>query len=193
MRWLVFWAVIVGMDAAAVDWVVKSKAYTREVIHMIDIRTGPGTYNDMYDGSRVTIIYNPVTKKTISRTVVPPTTIGLCRVWWPAVAASFETLLALVIALTRTGQWLIAEMPMPQMNTRKWLFAVAVLATELGLVITPMKNSGVDPMNAQWTPIIIYLIVLHAIAFIPVWIVLLYRLVQLRRNWSDPETVMDRW
>jgi hypothetical protein len=129
----------------------------------------------MYNGSRVVPIYNPATGKMGLRTVVGPTTLGLCRVWWPAVTAPVATLLALVLALTSTGQWLIAEMPMPRMTTRRWLFAVGVLAAELGLVIGPLKDSGVDPMNAAWTQITIYLIVIHAIAFVPVWIALFYR------------------
>jgi Na+/serine symporter len=120
----------------------------------------------------------------------PATTAGLCRVWWPAAASGFLTLLALAIALTRTGQWFIAELPLPQMTTRRWMIAVAVLGTEGGLIMSTIRSSGVHPRLIQWTQILIILVGLHAVAFLPVGVAVLYRYVRHRQPRDDPETVM---
>ena len=80
----------------------------------------------------------------------PATTAGLCRVWWPAAASAFLTLLALAIALSRTGQWFIAELPLPQMTTRRWMMAVALLGLEFGLINAGASGMGHKPTVSDW-------------------------------------------
>ena len=55
-----------------------------------------------------------------------------------------------------------------------------------------MRNSGVDPLRTQWFPILIYLIGLHALAFLPVGVALLYVYARHRQSRDHPETTMDR-
>ena len=191
-RWAMFIAAIVGADLAALNWVVTARSCMYG-----GIGGGPTTYHwrtyEMYDGSRGTVFQNLVTGKTIRRTVRRPATpSGLCRVWWPAVAGGFLTPLAVVVARTRPGRWFIAESHLlPLMTTRRWLAAVAVMATEGGLVISTLRSSGVDPSYAVWPPILLGLVLLHALAFVPVGVVLLYRLITGPRPWDDEETVMS--
>jgi hypothetical protein len=192
VRWLIFAAMVIGTDVAAIYWVVNARSAIRS-----GIGGGPytahTTWYEMYDGSAVVVVRNYVTGKTTGTAVRrPATTAGLCRVWWPAVASGFLTLLALAIALTRTGRWFIAELPLPQMTTRRWMIAVAVLGIEGGLVITTMRNSGVDPLRTQWAPILINLFGLHALAFLPPGVALLYRYARRRQSRDNPETTMDR-
>jgi hypothetical protein len=192
VRWLIFAASIIAMDVAAITWVVNARS-----------AFGPGvgggpftahwTWYEMYDGSGLFVVHNDVTGKTTRRTVTSPaTTMGLCRVWWPAPASGFLTLLALTITLTRTGRWLIAEVPLPHMTTRRWMIVVAVLGTEGGLVICTMRNSGVDPLLTHWTPVLIRLFGLHALAFMPAGVALLFRYVRRQQSRDVPEIVMDR-
>ncbi len=136
------------------------------------------------------IVHNRLTGVTTTTIVRPATVWGLCPVWWPAVASGFLTLLALVIALTRTGRWFIAAIPIPRMTTRRWLILVAILGTETGLIFDTLRSSGVDPLYARWTPILIGLALLHAVAFMPVGVVLLFRYARDRqfRNGSEEFT-----
>jgi hypothetical protein len=191
VRWMMFAAAIIGTDLAAVNRVVKARSYLAA-----GAGSGPMTalrsHHTKYDGSEVLVVRNHLTGVTITTVTRPATGLGLCRVWWPAVAGGFLTLLALVTALTRTGRWLIAAIPIPRMTTRRWLIAVAVLGTEGGLIIGTLRSSGVDPLYVRWTPILVYLAVLHALAFMPVGVALLYRHVRDRQFQNDPESVSDR-
>jgi YD repeat-containing protein len=190
VRWMIFPASIIGLYVAAINWVVTA----RSAIYVGMAggpRTAHWTYYDMWDGSGRMVVRNHITGKTTRITVTrPATTAGLCRVWWPAAARGFLTLLALAIALTRTGQWFIAELPLPQMTTRRWMIAVAVLGTEGGLIMSTIRSSGVHPRLIQWTQILIILVGLHAVAFLPVGVAVLYRYVRHRQPRDDPETVM---
>jgi hypothetical protein len=188
VRWLIFAASVIAMDVAAINWVVEARSYS-----LGGMGNGDVAYNTMYDETLVKVVSNNLTGKTISTTVIrPATTAGLCRVWWPAAASGLLTLLAAAIAFTRTGQWFIANLRLPQMTTRRWMIAVAVLATEAGLVIGTFRNSGVNLLLTQWTPILISLVSLHALAFMPVGVALLYRYVRRRRFRDDTEKLVDR-
>jgi hypothetical protein len=180
MRWIVFATAIIGTDLAAVNRVVKARSYLAD-----GIVSGPMTalrsYHTRYDGSAVWLVTNRLTGVTITTVARPATGLGLCRVWWPAVASGLLTLLAFAIALTRTGRSFIPAVPIPRMTTRRWLIAVAVLGTETGLIVETLRSSGVDPLDAQWTPILVGLALLHALAFLPVGVVLLYRYARDRR------------
>lgn len=190
-RWLIVAASIIGVDAAAVHWVVTAKSGITGGIGGGPL-TAHWTYYDRYDGSMVVIVRNNVTRRTTGPTVVrPPTTAGLCRVWWPAVAAGLLTLLALAIASARRGRRFIAAFPLPQMSTRRWMMTVAVIGTEVGLVITTLRYSDIDPLRTRWTPILSSLVGLHAVAFLPAGIAALHRLVRIRRSRHDPEAAMD--
>jgi hypothetical protein len=192
-RWLIFAALVIGIDMAAIYWVVEARS---------DFIFGGGaggvgpyylfTMNyGMYDGSSVTTVHNYVTGKTTRTVTRRASTAGLCRVWWPAAVSRLLTLLALAVALTRAGQRFIATLPLPQMTTRRWMIAVAVLGTECGLVITTMRNSGVNPLRTQWVPILINLIGLHTLAFLPVGVALLYWSARHWHSRDDPETANE--
>jgi hypothetical protein len=184
-------ALILATDLAAVRWVVKARSY-------LDAGVGGGpmtairSYHAKYDGSKVLLVSNRLTGVTITTVVRPPTRLGLCRVWWPAVASGLLTLLTLVIPLTRTGRWFVQAIPIPRMTTRRWLIAIAVMGTEGGLIIGTLRDTGVDPLYARWTPILLWLIVLHTLAFMPVGIALLYRYARDRRFQNEPESLSDR-
>jgi hypothetical protein len=61
------------------------------------------------------------------------------------------------------------------MTTRRWLILVAILATEGGLIVNTLRNSGVDPLHARWAPILFRLAILHVVAFMPVGVLVLFR------------------
>jgi hypothetical protein len=154
----------------------------------------------MYDGSQLLIVRNLLTGVTISTvTRRPATWDGLCRVWWPAAASGVLTLLAIATALTRPGRSAVAAIRIPRMTTRRWLIVVAVLGTEGGLIVNTLRSSGVDPMHARWTPILIRLALLHVVAFMPVGVVVLYRSssgptsVAGRLAMRLPRMTMRRW
>jgi hypothetical protein len=180
-RWLIFTAMVAGMNAAALYWVVTARST------WIDgIGSGPRqaycTYYTMYDGSVMYVVRNHVTGAVKGPIVVKPATpAGLCRVWWPAVAGGLLNLLAFSIVLSRRGRRLIAEFPLPRMTTRRWMIVVAVIGTECGLVISMLRNRGIDPLSTPWTPIFVYLVGLHAMAFLLAGMALLYRFARPSR------------
>ena len=180
--WLGFSALIVGMDLAAVNAVVKARSFMSA-----GVGGGPSTrhtsYHEKYDGSAIQIVRNSPAGTTTVTVMRPATTAGLCRVWWPAVVAALLTLLAVALARTDAGRRFIAESPLPHMTTRRWMIVTAVLGIEGGLVISRLKDTGVDPRHAQWTPILIGLAILHALAFAPAGLALLHH--RLRRDRPD--------
>jgi hypothetical protein len=191
LRWLMFAASIIGMDVAALCRVVTARSSV-----FAGVGGGPlwahTTYYAMYDGSHRRVVHNWVTGSKTTTVERPATPEGLCRVWWPAVAAGLLTLLAIRIALSPSGQWFIAEMPLPRMTTRRWMISVAALGTEGGLVISTLRNSGVDPLHAPWIQIFISLVVLHALAFLPLGVALLYQYLRNRQSQNEHETAMGR-
>jgi hypothetical protein len=178
IRWSVFASSLAGVDFAAIHWVITARTDT-----IGGIGGGGWKHYDMYDGSGVNVVVlNSSRGKMISRTVTRPAPfLGLCKVWWPAVAGVFLTPLVLAVARTRTGRWVIAEMPLPCMTTRRWMITVAVLGIEGGLVISTLRTSGRDPMREQWLPLLAQLFVLHAVAFLPAGSLLIYNYIRDKR------------
>ena len=177
-RWLILAASIIVLDVAAIHRVVTARSTLRG-----GLSSGPytalATYYTRADEALLVVVRNFATGKTTGPTMIrPPTMRGLRRVWWPPVAGGFLTLLALAIASTRKGRRFISGFPLPRMTTRRWMIAVALIGTEGGLIISTMKNSGVDPLTIAWTPILLNLVGLHALAFLPVGIAMLSRIIR---------------
>jgi hypothetical protein len=174
LRWSLFAITIIGMDLAAVAWAVKARSWK-----MGGSGGGPLTASwavyGKYDGSAVREVSNYLTGTRSVVVIRPATPLGLCRVWGPVVASVGLTLLALKVARTDAGRRFIEALRPPRMTTRRWMITVAVLGIELGLVISTLKSSGVDPVYALWVPIMAALVALHTLAFMPVGIALLYR------------------
>jgi hypothetical protein len=164
VRWLIFAAWVVALDAAAIDWTIAA----RERISNGGVVAGGVGYHSYrgYDGSQWTV-ENHGTGKTTVHWTDPPTRTGLCYVWWPSLAGGLTTLLALALAATRTGRRLIVEFPLPPMTTRRWMIAVAVIGIEAGLIIGATRILGVDPRSSRWPPILIGLAALPTLAFLP--------------------------
>ncbi len=191
-RWLAFAAVIIALDVQFAQWVIANRS-----TKVFDARSITASYRNIYygmlDGSRHHLVFDGMTFNIISLTMThPPTKLGLWRVWWPAVAGGFLTLMAIAFARTRTGRWIISEIPLPRMTTRGSLIAVAILGTEGGLIVGTMRDSGIDPLRESWVPILVGLVILHAVAFMPAGIALLFRFLKNRRPKADRSTVIDR-
>ena len=155
VRWLVLTAWVAGLDAAAINWTIAA----RKFIPMGGIGSGEGVsigYRG-HDGSQGYVFQSYVTGKTTVHRTHPPTRMGLCYVWWAAVAGGLLTLVALALAATRNGRRLIVEFPLRRMTTQRWMIAVAVIGIEAGLIIGAMRCSGVDPRSSRWPPILIYI------------------------------------
>ena len=81
--WLIFVSLIVWMDLAAVKAVVNARSF-------IEAGDGGGpptritSVHGKLDGSMIRIVRNEVVRTTTVTVLRPPTTVGLCRVWWPA-------------------------------------------------------------------------------------------------------------
>jgi hypothetical protein len=182
--WLIFAASIIGMDVAAINWVVTAKS---AITARMDRgpNTARWTYYHMYDGSVRIVVNDYVTGRTIGPMVArPATTAGLCRVWWLGAASAFLTLLALAIALSRTGQWFIAELPLPQMTTRRWMMAVALLGLEFGLINAGASGMGHKPTASDW------LMSIGFVCWIEVLIAILAGLVYL---WIRESHIVSVW
>jgi hypothetical protein len=193
MRWIMFAAAIIGTDWVAVKRMARARSYLSECV-VSGPMTAMRSYHTKYDGSAVWIVHNRLTGVTTTTVVCPATWSGLCAVWWPIVATGLITLLALVVPLTSRGRRVIAAIPlppMPRMTTRRWLIVVAVVGTEAGLIFDTLRSSGVDPLYARWPPILVGLALLHALAFLPAGVALLYRYVRGQRFQNDPESVSD--
>ena len=191
-RWLILAAAIIGMDGAAIYRVVTARSTLRGGGLSSGPYTALASYYIRADEALVVVVRNFATGKTTGPTVIrPPTARGLCRVWWPAFTGGFLTLLALAIASTRKGRRFVSAFPLPRMTTRRWMIAVALIGTEGGLILSTMRYAGVDPLTTPWTPILVYLVGLHALAFLPVGITMLHRFVRRQRPREDPGAAMD--
>jgi hypothetical protein len=158
VRWLIFAAWVVALDAAAIHWTLTA---TKLILHS-DVVGGGYWYRGYRgsDGSVVSVVQNSMTRKTTVDWVHPPTATGLCYVWWPALAGGFITLEALALAATRNGRRLIAEFPLPRMTTRRLMIAVAVIGVEAVLIINVTGKLGGDARSSRWPPIVFCLAVL---------------------------------
>jgi hypothetical protein len=162
-RWLILAAWIVGLDAAAINWTIMAT----------ELDTDPGTGGAHWyvrhrpDWSVVRVVRNRLTGKTVTYLLDPPTAVGLCLVWSPAVASGLLTLVALALAATRSGRRLIVEFPVPRMTTRRWMVAVAVIGVEAWLIIGAVSYLLFQPRPSLWPPILIYLAALHTLTFLP--------------------------
>jgi hypothetical protein len=164
VRWLIFAAWVVGLDAAAINWTIMA----RKPISEGGVVGGGADYRFYrgYDGSRWTVCRDHAGKTTV-HWIQPPTEMGRCYVWWPSLAGGILTLVALALAATRDGRRLIVEFPLPRLTTRRWMIAVAVIGIEAGLIIGAMRYFGVDPRSSRWPPILIYLAGLPTLALLP--------------------------
>jgi hypothetical protein len=176
VRWLIFAAWVVGLDAVAINWTIM--AWERIPGGPGGLVAGPGgisftgwwsTYSG-YDGSVVIVVRKLATgKPTAVHLVRPPTAMGLCYVWWPAFAGGLTTLLALALAATRNGRRLIGEFLLHRPTSRRWMIAVAVISIEAVLFLDEMRYFGVelrDLRASRWPPILIYLAALPGLAFL---------------------------
>ena len=196
VRWLIFAAWVVALDAVAVNWTIRTRG--RIIVSLVasslntwwqsnsgydgslvkpKFQTGAAATkwqsSSGYDGSVVLVVRNRWSGKIVERLVVhPPTAMGLCCVRWPSLAGGLTTLLALALAATRDGRRLIGEFPLHRPTTRRWMIAVAVIGIEAGLFLDEMRYFGVDlgdPRASRWPPILIYLAALAALAFPLAW------------------------
>jgi hypothetical protein len=167
VRWLVFAAWVVGLDAAAINWTIMAT----------EPDTDPGTGGGpltahwagyhRFDGSEVLVVRNHVTGSTTTRLVHPPTVVGICLTWSPAFAGGLLTLLAVALAATRSGRRLVVEFPVPRMTTRRWMVALAVIGVEAWLIKGAVRYLLFQPRPSLWPPILIYLASLHTLTFLP--------------------------
>jgi hypothetical protein len=163
IRWLILAAWIAGLDAAAINWTIMAT----------ELDTDPGTGGAHWhvrhrpDGSVMRVVRNRLTGKTATYLLDPPTAVGLCCVWSPAVACGLLTLVALGLAATRSGRRLIVGFPLPRMTTRRWMVALAVIGIEVWLINGAMSYLVRHPRSSLWPPILIYLASLHTLTFPP--------------------------
>jgi hypothetical protein len=165
VRWLIFAAWFVGLDAAAINWTM---AATKRV-WIDECGSGGFSYRSYsgYDGSEGRDMRNQMTGKTTVRWAHPPTATGLCYVWWPSVVGGIITLIVLALAATRNGRRLIAEFPLPRMTTRRLMIAVAVIGIEAALIINLTGKLGANPRSSRWPPIVFCLAVPPTLVFLP--------------------------
>jgi hypothetical protein len=164
VRWLVFAVCVLVLDAAVINWTLTAT----KLIKQSDI-VGGGYWHRGYrgsDGSVVIVVQNSMTRKTTVDWVHPPTAMGLCYVWWPAIASGFITLEALALAAARNGRRLFAEFPPPRMTTQRLMIAVAVIGIEAGLIINVTGKLGGDPRSSGWPPIAFCLAVPPTLVFL---------------------------
>ena len=137
VQWLILAAWLIGIDAAATNWTIRAR---KPIVTRMYTVNGAGYYlHEGYDGSRV-VVMRSRGKSTVQSTE-PPTAMGLCYVWCPAIAGGFITLMALALTATRKGRGLIAEFPVLRRTARRWIIAAAVNLSDRGYSVDrPVSN-----------------------------------------------------
>ena len=188
IRWLLVATLLAGVDLAAIR-------HSREAMHRVIFETrnahrtikGGGPLPSLerelgYQNGRVERILTGLTTGVVSRaTISPPTPLGFVWVWWPVAAASIFTMMAISFARSNRGRRLIRAVRLPRISTRGLMFLVAALGVEGGLVVSTMRDSGVNPEHANWAPVLLHLVALHAAAFLPAGIAAGCRGISARR------------
>ncbi len=180
-RWMLLVSLLAWIDLVAVRTTWRAATIPHGGI-------GGGPLNHQWtthayvDGRIESVIVNRITGVVLRRTLTREANLeGYIKVWWPVFAGLGFTWLTLwFVLMTDEGQGLFQAVRLPRMSTRGWMFMVAVLGIEGGLIVTTLRDRDIRPERADWVPILLYLAIVHALAFLPVFVVLIHRALAAR-------------
>jgi hypothetical protein len=171
---MVLAAILASIDFFAIK--ATWQAMSRPEAGIGNGRNGRSYYTSQYLDGRIESVVRDYRTGVEIRTITRPATLkGRIKVWWPVFSSLALTWLAIWFARTVMGRRLLRSLRPPRMSTRGWMIAVAILGIEGGLIVTTLRDSGIRPERADWVPILLYLAIVHGVAFLPVFVVLFHR------------------